>query len=241
MHIRLFVWISGATWEKYLTFVMAETARILSSALVVKELLEISMLPYMLPVSAGLVMIILMLLLSVVTGGLADGFDIDLDADLETDGVGGIFDGFLHFVNADKVPTMLVLSFCSISMWMTGVSLTTLFNPEYNNWIGLGILAGGFVVSVVVTRFAVMPFIPLFRLLKQGEDNGVKVEGHKGTVKSIELTEKFGQVEIIGHDGPLQLNAKLIEGSEALKRGDAVVVIERSEDGKYYSVAKLEI
>lgn len=220
---------------------MAKTARTLCSASVVKELLDISLLPYMLPVTAALVILLFMLLLSAVTGGLADGLDFDLDADMEADGAGGVFDGFLHFVNADKVPTMLVLSFLSAFMWISGVSFTAIFNPEYNNWIGLAILAGGFIVSVIVTRFAVMPFIPLFRLLKQGEDNGVKVEGQQGIVKSIELTEKFGQVEIKGPDGPLLLNARLTEGSIPLKRGDTIVVVERSEDGKYCSVAKLEI
>ena len=206
-----------------------------------KELFEISLLPYMIPVTAGMVFLIFMLLLSAVTGGLADGLDFDFDADVEANGTGGIFDGFLHFVNADKVPTMLVLSFLSIFMWLSGVVFTATFNPDYNNWLGLALLAGGFIVSVIVTRFAVAPFIPLFRLLQQGEDNGVKVEGQQGLVKSIELSDQFGQVEIKGPDGPLLLNAKLTEGSIPLKRGDAIVVVERSEDGKYCSVAKLEI
>ncbi|MFC4991527.1 hypothetical protein [Rubritalea tangerina] len=220
---------------------MAKRTIISCSRLVVKEILEISILPYMLPVTAVLVIISFLLLLSVVTGGLADGFDLDFDAEVEADGSGGIFDGFLHFVNADKVPTMLVLAFFSVFLWMAGIALTALFNPHYDNWIGIGLLVGGFIVSVLCTRFAVMPFIPLFRYLKQGEDNGVKIEGHRGTVKSIELTEEFGQVEIIGPDGPVLLNAKLTEGSAPLKRGDDVVVIERSEDGKFCFVAHIEI
>ena len=207
-----------------------------------KEIWEISTLPYMLPVTVALGLFVAFVLLSVLTGGIGEGIDFDLDGDVDLEASGGGFlDTFLHVVNADKVPTMLVFAVLSVFMWMSGVALTVLINPSHSNLIGLGVLALAFVVSVVLTRYMVKPFIPLFKMLKQGEDNGVKIEGCQGTVKSIEITEKFCQVEIIGCDGPVLLNARLREGEELLQKGDDVVVLERSSDGKFCYVAKLKI
>jgi hypothetical protein len=196
----------------------------------------------MLPISVALVILVIYVLFSVVFGALGDDLNIDIDVDADADlGGGSVLSAFLQLLNADKVPTMLVIAVLTLLMWVSGVASTKLFNPEHSLAIGLCLLVGCFVLCVIATRFAVMPLVPLFKMIKSGEDNGVRVEGMQGVVKSITLSDSFGQVELRGDDGPVLLNSRLREGEEPLNRGDKVVILERSEDGKFCYVSKLEI
>ena len=210
---------------------------------VMKELLDISLLPYMLPVSGLLALVVIFLILSIVTG-IGEGFDftIEADVDAEVHGAGGnVLDAFLNLVNAKKVPTMFVLGVLALATWVLGVGLTVIFNTGHSNLIGIVILLVSFVVSVIVTRYSVMPLIPLFRLLHKGEDNGEKPVGKQAFVKSSELTESNGVVEYKGAEGVTQLNARLREGGAVLTKGESVVILERSKNNKFYYVAKLKI
>ncbi len=93
---------------------MAESARISSSAFVVKELLELSLNPWVLPFTVMVVLSCVYWLLALLGTIDMDAFDIDLDIDSDADGAmgepSGIFASLLQFINATEVPLMFV--FC---------------------------------------------------------------------------------------------------------------------------------
>ena len=63
--------------------------------------------------------------------------------------------------------------------------------------------------------------------------------GRSGTVRSHELDERSGQVEIKEKGEVLLLNARLSGGSDPLKRGDEVIVYEYDTESGIYYVKKL--
>jgi len=194
----------------------------------------------MLPVTVILAAMCLFIIGSVVLGMGGDGLDIEIDGDTDFDADGGFLDVFFEFVNADKVPTTIVLFLWIAFTWTVSVIGSYFLNPNGSNLIGIGIVGVSLIVALIITKYAVTPLIPLFKMMKSGENNGEKPEGKQAFVISEEVSEKYGLVEYSGCEGPVRLNAKIREGEKSLLKGDSIVILERSKDGKYYFVAPLK-
>ena len=214
---------------------------------VVKEIWDLAVSGQVLPFTLLLIPVILYWALAAL-GALDLNFldvdldtDIDVDAELDADGIDAgaadgngifmsVFQGGLRAVNATDVPLMLVLSILIVMMWICAGIGNMILNPEGGNLMGTLIGASSVVVGIGLTRLLTEPLKPMFRAMKGKGTENKPVVGRSGIVRSHELDDSAGQVEIEEGGEVLLLNARLSEGSNPLKRGDEVVVYEYDQD-----------
>lgn len=192
----------------------------------VKELWEQAILPYNLPFTILLGMVVLFWLVSL-SGALgSDALDADpgsaVDGDFNPSDVPG---SLMRVVNAGFVPLTVVLSILILVMWIMSIALNFYFNPGQSILLASGLILISFIVGVIATKIITQPLVPLMRRLKQAE-NAAPVIGEIGVVRSIQLDSEYGQVEVQRPGGaPALLNARLGPDSEALPRGATVAIL----------------
>jgi hypothetical protein len=192
----------------------------------VKELWEQAILPYNLPFTILLGMVVLFWLVSL-SGALGiDALDADpgpaVDGDFNASDVPG---SLLRVVNAGFVPLTVVLSVLILVMWIMSIALNFYLNPSQSILLASGIILVSFIVGVIATKIITQPLVPLMRRLKQAE-NAAPVIGEIGVVRSIQLDSEYGQVEVQRPGGaPALLNARLGPESAALPRGTTVAIL----------------
>jgi hypothetical protein len=203
----------------------------------VKELWEQAILPYNLPLTIALGAVVVFWLFSLIGAVGVDTLDLDLDVpeDVGADGhLGDLPGAMLRLVNAGHVPLTVVLSLLILAVWLISIFANYLFNPNHSLLTAGGLFVAALVLGVVVTKILTQPLIPLMRRLKEAED-AKPVIGEVGVVRSIELSDACGQVEVNRGDGaPAILNARLSSGSNPLPRGTAVVVLSIDEKTGIY-------
>ena len=99
-----------------------------------KELWEQALLPYNLPLTLSLGLVVLFWVFSLLGAIGVDALDVDIDADADADG-GGLGDlpaAMLRLVNAGSVPLTVVLSVLVLAMWMTSLCLNFYLNPTHS-------------------------------------------------------------------------------------------------------------
>lgn len=206
-----------------------------------KELWEQAILSYNLPLTILLGLVAVFWLLSVLGTVDIDGFDFEVDADVDAEGAGdglsGLFGFAMRFVNAHDVPVTIVLSLLSLFMWAGSVLANYYFNPAQSGLIAAGIFVGVFFASALLVKLVTEPLRPFLRQLKNEEDNQEPIVGLVGKVKSRVLDSNFGQIEVPRTNGaPALLNAILPDEGESLVRGDEVLIIDFDKDRDKYLV-----
>ena len=212
--------------------------------------------PQVLPFTLLLIPVGVYWLLALVGTVDLDFLDIDLDTgtdnNAEVDGPGGPgehgpsdhgafmsgFHGALRAVNATDVPIMIVLSILIVMTWGCAGIGNLLFNEAGSNFRGTMIGAGAFVAGLVLTRLVTEPLRPMFRAMK-GDTKNRPVVGRSGKVRTAELTDRSGQVEIEEKGEVLLLNARLRDGAEPLARGAEVIVYGYDQETGIYYVKNL--
>ncbi|MBK1881099.1 hypothetical protein JIN85_01660 [Luteolibacter pohnpeiensis] len=212
-----------------------------------KELWEQALLPYNLPLTIALGVVVvfwLVSLLGAVGVDLLDfdlpDSDVDVDMDVDVDGdagnIGDVAGALLRFVNAGLIPTTVVISVMVTAMWAISILTNYYLNPGHSNLLALGFALGALITGAIVTKLVTQPLVPLMKKLKEQED-AVPVIGQTGVVRSIILDSKFGQVEVIREQGaPAILNARLTEGADAIPRGTEIVVVSLDQSSGVYLV-----
>jgi hypothetical protein len=204
----------------------------------VKELWEQAVLPYNLPLTILLGAVVLFWLLTLLGIFGTDSFDLDMDGDGEVH-AGDIAGALLRFVNAGYVPVTVVLSVLVLATWLLSVLVNYHFNPGHSMALAAGYLVLALIAGVILTKLVTQPLVPLMRRLKEAED-AKPVLGELGVVRSIEITDRYGQVEVVREDGaPALLNARLTEGAVPLGRGAEVAVLSFDESAGVYLVAPI--
>ncbi len=134
-----------------------------------KEIWNLAISPQVLPLTLLLVPVALYWVLNMLGVLDLEFLDAEVDADGpdESDStMSQWLHGALRIVNAKDVPVMVVLSVLVILLWACAMIGNLWFNP------GAGALAGGIIAlgalaaAVVLTRFAVAPLKPFFRVLR---------------------------------------------------------------------------
>jgi hypothetical protein len=201
----------------------------------VKELWEQALLPYNLPLTIGLGVVVLFWLFSLLGAVGLDTLDLDVPDEGAGDGhLGDIPGAMLRLVNAGHVPLTVVLSVLVVCMWLGSIFINYYFNPFQSLLLAAGLFVLVFIGGVLVTKLITQPLVPLMRRLKEAED-AKPVIGEIGIVRSIALSDAYGQVEVIRGDGaPAILNARLSPGSTELPRGSAVVILSMDEASGVY-------
>ena len=204
-----------------------------------KEILELSLSPWIVPFTVTLVLCLLYWLLAVI--GTIDMDALDLDFDSEAEGAsGGFLVGVLKVVNATDVPLMLVLTLLSLFKWMFVVLWHGSLSMASIWWGALLGLVLGFVVACILTRLLMVPLKPLFLAFKKGEDDQEPIFGRECEVVSGELTDKYGRVEVPREKGsPAVVACRLSEGDVAVPKGGAVVLFDFDKEEKIYLAKKI--
>lgn len=182
------------------------------------------------------------------------GVDVDTDVDTDLDAGGdssssdsgqghgslmGIFHGALKAVNATDVPLMIVLSILMIMMWMCAMLGNLWFNSGGGDVRATLIALGAVAAGLVLTRLATEPLKPVFRAMKGAGSENRPVVGRSGTVRTAEITDESGQVEIEEKGEVILLNARLAEGASPLERGTEVIVYKYDADSGIYYVKSI--
>lgn len=201
-----------------------------------KEIWEQAVLPYNLPLTILLGLVIGFWVLTLIGLLGVDSLDVDLDAD--ADGglahLGEIPGAMLRVVNAGSVPVTIVLSVLVLCIWLGSMILNYYFNPAHSGWLAAAFIAAAFVIAVIATKALTQPLVPLMRKLKQAED-APPVIGCAGIVRSITIDSEYGQVEVKRPDGaPALLNARLGPDAESAPRGTPVLIISLDETKGVY-------
>jgi Protein of unknown function (DUF1449) len=207
----------------------------------VKELWDQAILPYNLPLTVLLGIVILFWLFTLIGALSTDSLDVDLDADADgqIDGLGDLPGAMLRVVNAGAVPLTVVLSILILAMWITSLILNFYFNAGHSGLVAFGFAAAAFIIGVIATKLVTQPLVPFMRRLKDAE-NAAPVIGEIGVVRSIQIDSSYGQVEVERPDGaPALLNARLGPDSEPVPRGTPVAVVMIDEKTGVYLVRAL--
>lgn len=207
----------------------------------VKELWEQAILPYNLPFTILLGLVVVFWIFTLVGALSVDSVDVDLDTDLngESGDLGDIPGALLRIVNAGAVPLTVVLSILILAMWMVSMTLNYYFNPGHSALLATGFFMAAFILGVILTKIVTQPLVPFMRKLKDAE-NATPVIGGVGVVRSIQIDSSYGQVEVERQDGaPALLNARLGPDSEPAPRGTLVAIISLDEASGVYLVRPL--
>ena len=175
--------------------------------------------------------------------------DIDVEADVDVDAhsdlghgissTGGM--GLLRTFGLGEVPLVVLLSVLIISMWVIAIFANYILNPLNSLLIAFLLAIPNFIVSMFVMKFTTMPLRPFFRALRQDPDAPEPVVGRTGTVRSSEVSETFGQIEVPTKGTPLYLNARIAAGDETLKKGDEALVYKFCKENGIYMVRKSKL
>ena len=177
----------------------------------------------------------------------ADGEGIDADADGDGGDHGdhsggpGFLTSVLKVMGATDAPLMFVMTVFSLVLWGANVLGNIYFNAGRSSSLATLILVAALVGAFVMTRVLVRPLRPLMRLMRDTEKR-IPIVGLTGKVRSLSITEKGGQVEVLRDGATILLHARVAEGRDPLPRGTEVLVVLQDEDEKgAYLVRPLSI
>jgi len=195
---------------------------------------------------ATLLLILVLLYWLTVIAGVMDLSSLDIDVELpdvdvdapDASGMAG-FEGLLEYFNIRYVPISIFVSLFAVSLWAVGMIANSIVNPLNSGLIGLGIFAGNVVVSAHVAKFISLPFVPLFKSIRNQASSKKELVGSRVVVTSSKADASFGQAEIRAEGPPITLNVRT-EGEEILKGAEAVILQEHPEND-IYIITTLEI
>jgi hypothetical protein len=205
------------------------------------ELWEQAILPYNLPFTILLGMVVLFWLLTLIGALGMDSLDGNLDAGGDDAGgdIGDIPAALLRVVNAGFVPLTVVLSILILMMWVGSITLNYYFNSSHSWLVAGGFYIAAFILAVIATKILTQPLVPFMRRLKEAE-KVAPVIGEVGVVRSIEMDSTFGQVEVERPGGASALlNARLGADTGPVPRGTPVAIISLDEATGLYLVRPL--
>lgn len=206
-----------------------------------KELWEQAILPYNLPFTILLGLVVVYWLLTLLGALGVDSLDADLDVSDASGDLGDIPAAMLRVVNAGAVPLTVVLSILILTIWIFSIALNFYFNTGQAMLLAGGLFLAAFVLAVVATKIITQPLVPLMRRLKAAEDTA-PVLGEVGIVRSIQIDSQYGQVEVQRPDGaPALLNARLGPDSEPVPRGNPVAIVSMDDASGIYLVRALPL
>ena len=186
-----------------------------------------------------------------VGGGAGTDFDVggvdvhaDVDASIDVDGAAESVGGFswLAYFNMGEVPIMIYATIVVLVMWIVSVqtnhwldSVQVPWIQSHRGWVAAGLALPNFVFGMHVAKFLMLPV----KRLKREHTIVTTHDGKLCLVRSLEVNNKYGQVEIPTDESPLLLNART-EGDEELHKGDAASIVRHvaTDHENYYIVTK---
>lgn len=171
--------------------------------------------------------------------GMEPGIDGDFDADIDIGHGGGALAAVLRFVHGGNVPVTIIASSMILSMWVLSI-LTNYYLKNTNGLIALGLFIPIFICSMLITKTALMPFVPLLKHAFDESGDTVDILGKPCIVCSLEANVKYGMAEVATKGSPIAIHVRTRD-NETLKKGDEAVVFGRDRDDDVYLVTKLDV
>ena len=165
--------------------------------------------------------------------------DVDTDLDTTIPTETGWLAGVLQFLNLGQVPTMIVVSFMTISLWAGSIILNHYWNIP-STWILMALSIPNLLIAGVITHFCARPFRRLFKELNREGEETLPITGRYGKVITSEVNNHFGQVEIETEGAPLVISARAPEG-KIYPKGESVVVVNEIASESSFLVKPLGI
>jgi hypothetical protein len=138
-------------------------------------------------------------------------------------------DGFLksvfEYFYLGEVPIVIVGTFIVLFLWIFTYLTNHHWNPDKSLWVAAGWFVPNLIVSLILTRYTMIPFAIIFR--KPPPENKTREEmyGRVGKVTTSEVTDKFGQIELkLVNEPEMTLNVRTKPGN-MLGKGDAAKII----------------
>lgn len=163
--------------------------------------------------------------------------DLDVDADLDADvDAGGIGAGMAmaSFFNVGVIPLSALLSLWILGMWAMAATVGLVFGFT-DNAMGYAFYPGYLVVSLFAIKFITAPVAGSIRRQKLLEAEKRSVEAKVGFMLSDNDGQRISQCQVPTEGAPYLVNVRARPG-HSLKKGDRVLIIEKSEDGRTYLV-----
>lgn len=200
------------------------------------ELLEQSLLPFNLPLTIALGVIVLFWLVVLLGFFGIDTFDMDLTPEVLDADTFSLPDLIGKLTNAADIPVTIIVSLYVFFLWAVSILGNFYFNPGQSNLIGLAVLGSGLVLALALTKTITHPLVPMMRRMKNAE-KAPPVIGQSGIVSSLEVDATFGQVLVEREGGaPALLICKTSDGLPPIPRGTEVLVIAHDDDANRYIV-----
>ena len=124
-------------------------------------------------------------------------------------------------------------------MWTISVVANYVLGNS-NGWIALALFPPNFVLSLIVTKTILTPFVPMLEQVFDQSSDKVQIIGKTCTVTSVEATPRYGQAELTTGGAPILLNVVTREGV-TLKKGEEAVVFDHDKAKGVYSIAALKL
>lgn len=161
--------------------------------------------------------------------------DLDIDPGLDAD-AGGVFGEALAFLHIGEIPVMIIGSIVVFFMWTLSLISNYYLNSGDSILLAVAFLIPNVLISVLVTKGMVWPFLHVFKNDQTLVDTRENMIGGKGVVKTSEVTENFGQVEIKIDGPPIVINARTRSG-ERLVKGDCAKIIAYNSANDTFTVS----
>jgi hypothetical protein len=172
--------------------------------------------------------------------------DIDADVDADATGIGSavggsLFIGILRFLNFGRVPFMVLLSTIILSIWSIAIYCNhdaSFINPGNSTSMAAILFFPNLIISLLLSKIFTAPLVPIFAKLNTAE-KALVIDGKVGTLMTSIKKEETGQLKIDINGSIVSLSVQSNDG-KTIQKGDKVVVIEKTEDGKAYLVQRIE-
>ncbi len=160
-------------------------------------------------------------------GDIGDAGDGDAHGDVDSSS-GNAFHAVMQFLGVGDAPFTFVISVFVVFLWGGNIAANLYLNDAESTSRANLLLVGVVVVAFMLTKLTIRPLRPLMKMMRNNEVHK-PLAGQSGTVRSTQLTEEYGQVEVIEKGASLLINARLSEGCDPVPRGTEVLIVAKDE------------
>jgi len=167
--------------------------------------------------------------------------DVDVDADVDV-GVEGMGFGrsMLAFFYVGEVPVMILFSLLILSLWTISMLANYYLNPLGSVLVGIPLLAGNVVVSLLICKVIGMPLNKFYSSLNRDSNAPRDVMGRICVVITSSVSKKMGQAEVKTRGAPILLNV-VSEDDHVFNKGDEAVITGKDEQSGVYTIAPVNL
>ncbi len=169
--------------------------------------------------------------------GDIDPGDLDGDIDAGSTGMSGVLANW----GLTGVPVTIVASIMTSSSWLLSSLVTSLIfphihSPQVRLIAGIGLIGVVVAISIPITARCIRPMRAFFRT--HGAVAKGSFTGRDCVVKTLKVTEDFGQAEIADGEAGILIDVIAATPNDIAK-GDIVVLVEYDMEKDVYFVAKI--